>query len=283
VKIAIGRYTQFLHSLRNEEFPVSNDTWIGADGNVPPVVSDQVQVGMERYWGETWSASVEAYYRNFRGVTEFNIADDPNDPADDLLSGTGLSHGLDILLRRTTGRLNGWLALSYLRATRTLPNPLADGWDDLPPEVTFAPIFDRRLDLDIVAQYELPREVEIGLRWTFGSPLPYTRPVGQYVGWRYNTLSGRYEPLSGGEGPPLYVVLGERNEQRYPPYHRLDMTARRTFERSWGSWTPYLQVLNVYNRQNVLFYFYNYDRVPPTRSGIGMFPVLPAIGVEVAF
>jgi hypothetical protein len=283
VKLAIGRYTQFMHSLRNEEFPVSNDTWIGADGNVPPVTSDQVQIGIERYWGESWSASVEAYLRDFRGVTEFNIADDPNDPTDDLLSGTGLSHGLDILVRRTTGRLNGWLSLSYLRATRTLPNPLADGWDDVPPEITFAPIFDRRLDLDVVAQYELPREVELGLRWTFGSPLPYTRPVGQYVGWRYNALDGRFEPLSSGEGPPLYVVLGERNAQRYPPYHRLDVTARRTFERSWGSWTPYLQVLNVYNRRNVLFYFYNYDRLPPTRSGLSMFPVLPAVGVEVAF
>jgi hypothetical protein len=33
----------------------------------------------------------------------------------------------------------------------------------------------------------------------------------------------------------------------------------------------------------VLFYFYNFDRTPPTRSGISMFPVLPTIGVEVAF
>jgi hypothetical protein len=283
VKLAIGRYTQFLHSLRNEEFPVSNDTWIGADGNVPPVVSDQLQIGIERYWGDVWSVSFEAYHRDFRGVTEFNIADDPNDPADDLLSGTGRSHGIDVLLRRTTGRLNGWVALSYLRATRTLPNPLADGWDDLPPEVTFAPIFDRRFDLDVVGQYELPRAIDLGVRWTFGSPLPYTRPVGQYVGWRYNTLRGRFEPLSSGEGPPLYVILGERNEERYPPYHRLDVTVRRTFERGWGSWTPYLQVLNVYNRRNVLFYFYNYDRLPPTRSGLSMFPVLPALGVEVAF
>ena len=58
---------------------------------------------------------------------------------------------------------------------------------------------------------------------------------------------------------------------------------RRSFERPWGSWTPYLQVLNVYNRKNVLWYFFNYDRRPPTRSGLSMFPVLPALGVEVAF
>ncbi len=284
VKFAVGRYTQFLHSLRNEEFPVSNDTWIAADEFVPAVVSDQVQLGVERIWGDRWSLSLEGYLRGFRGVTEFNIADDPNDPSDDLLSGTGRSHGVDLLARRTAGPLQGWVALSYLRATRTLPDPLAAGWEDLPPEITFAPIFDRRIDLDLVVQYDAPRGIELGARWNFGSPLPYTRPVGQYVAWRYNPLRGRYEPTaSGGDGPPLYVVLGERNAERYPPYHRLDVTVRRTFERPWGSWTPYLQVLNVYNRRNVLFHFYNYDRVPPTRSGLSMFPLLPAVGVEMSF
>ena len=53
--------------------------------------------------------------------------------------------------------------------------------------------------------------------------------------------------------------------------------------RRWGTFTPYLQVLNVYNQKNVLFYFYNYDKTPPTRSGITMFPLLPSIGVEASF
>jgi hypothetical protein len=270
LKLAVGRYTQFLHSLRNEELPVSNDTWIAAGEFVPPVVSDQVQLGVETFRDDGWSLSLEAYFRDFRGVTEFNIADDP--------------HGVDLLIRRTSGPVEGWIALSYLRATRTLPDPLAAGWSDLPPETTFSPIFDRRLDLDLVAQYTLPREIELGARFNYGSPLPYTRPVAQHVGWRYDNLRGRYEPVAAdGEDPSVYVVLGERNAERYPPYHRLDVTIRRAFERSWGSWTPYLQVLNVYNRRNVLFYFYNYDSVPPTRSGLSMFPVLPAVGVEVAF
>jgi hypothetical protein len=33
----------------------------------------------------------------------------------------------------------------------------------------------------------------------------------------------------------------------------------------------------------VLFYFFNYDQSPPTRSGISMFPLLPAIGMEASF
>ncbi|MBW3628258.1 MAG: TonB-dependent receptor [Gemmatimonadetes bacterium] len=282
-KLAVGRYTQVLHSLRNEEFPVSNDTWILARSGVPSVVSDQIQAGVEKYWGEEWYASLEAYARRFEGITEFNFADDPNDPDDDLLAGDGRSVGLDLFLRRSAGRLTGWSAVSLLRAQRSLPDALAAGWEDLPPTVTFSPIFDRHLDVDLVLQYLLPSKWELGARWNFGSPIPYTRPVSQYFGFRYAPLRGRYEPIDHRGGPPLFVALGGRNRERYPPYHRLDATIRRTFTRSWGSWTPYLQVLNVYNRRNVLFYFYNYDDIPATRSGISMFPVLPALGVEAAF
>ena len=55
------------------------------------------------------------------------------------------------------------------------------------------------------------------------------------------------------------------------------------YTRRWGTFTPYLQVLNAYNKRNVLFYFYNYDKNPPTRSGISMFPLLPSIGFEASF
>lgn len=286
VKFAVGRYSQFLHSLRDEELPVSNDTWVLADRSVPAVVSDQAQVGVETFWGRGWSASIEAYARRFDGVTEFNLSDDPNDPGDDLLAGDGRSHGLDILLRRTEGKLTGWATLSLLRATRSFPDPQAAGWDDLPQIVTYPPIFDRRAKVDLVMQYIADNGFEIGARWNYGSGLPYTRPVAQYLSWRHHPLEGRTEPYGFqriDEGLPMFVVLGQRNSQRYPAYHRLDLTIRRTFQREWGSYVPYLQVLNVYNRRNVLFYFYDYNRAPPVRSGFSMFPLLPAIGVEISF
>ena len=79
------------------------------------------------------------------------------------------------------------------------------------------------------------------------------------------------------------VVLGDRNSSRYPAYHRLDLSFRRTSEKSWGSITPYVNLINVYNRRNVLFYFFEYERTPATRSGVSMFPLLPTFGVEVRF
>ncbi|HUO85582.1 MAG TPA: hypothetical protein VM534_10760, partial [Thermoanaerobaculia bacterium] len=286
LKLALGRYAQFLHSLRDEELPVSNDTWVLADDHVPAVISDQIQVGIESFWGDGWSASAEAYLRSFEGVTELNYAEDPNDPADDLLAGEGFSRGLDLLVRRSGERLTGWVGVSFLRAERTFPDPLAAGWSDLPQTVSYPPIFDRRVSLDLVGQYLTEGGFELGGRWSYGTGLPYTRPVAQHLSWRHHPIWGRAEPFAFGFSDrdlPMAIVVGQRNAERYPPYHRLDVTVRRTFERRWGSYVPYLQVLNVYNRRNVLFYFYDYHGTPPVRSGFSMFPFLPALGIEVAF
>ena len=79
------------------------------------------------------------------------------------------------------------------------------------------------------------------------------------------------------------VALADHNSSRYPTYHRLDLSARRTYRKSWGTLTPYVNVLNTYNRKNVLFYFFEYDKDPARRSGISMFPLLPTFGLEVKF
>ena len=79
------------------------------------------------------------------------------------------------------------------------------------------------------------------------------------------------------------VVLAERGSSRYPAYHRLDASFRKTYDKSWGFLTPYVNLVNVYNRKNVLFYFFEYERSPPTRSGVSMFPILPTFGLEARF
>jgi hypothetical protein len=280
VKLAAGRYSQFAHSLRDEELPLGIDIWVLTSERAPHVVSEQLQLGVEGYPANSWFGGFEVYVRRFDGVTTFNPADDPNDPLDDLLAGTGLSYGADFHVRREGGRVRPMIAVSWLRATREFEDLLSPA--EPPPRVTYAPVFDRRLDIDLVLQALLPRGVELGVRWNVGTGLPYTRPIAAYVFYDYTLTEGRWRwpETDTARGA---IVLGERNAERYPAYHRLDVGVRRTYARSWGSITPHLDVLNVYNRRNVLFYFYQFDRSPPTRSGISMFPLLPTAGFEMRF
>jgi len=286
IKGAVGRYTQFLHSIRDEELPVGLDVWVLSGERAPHVVSDQVQGGIEAFIGEAWQLSLEAYWRRFDGVVALNPAEDPNDPIDDLLNGRGSSWGWDLLARRTGQGVSGWAAISWLRARRTFPDVLVPV--EPRPVVTYPPFFDRRLDVDVVVQFPLPDGWLGGLRWNLGTGVPFTRALASYA---------YYAPRLAVEGGRLFwqgahddtdtfggyaVHLEDRNASRYPAYHRLDLSLRKTLTKSWGTLTPYLDLLNVYNRKNVLFYFYEYEKDPPVRSGISMFPLLPTIGVEAS-
>lgn len=284
LKVAAGRYTQFLHSLRDEELPLGIDIWVLAGARAPHTVSDQIQLGIEGFEDIDWYWSVEGYFRRFDGVVAFNPADDPNDALDDILGGEGTSWGVDLMLRKETGAVQGWIALSFLKAERTFPDALSPLEEK--PRITYPPIFDRRLDADLVFRYPAPWGWTGGVRWNLGTGIPYTRALGSYAYYQPRYVDGGGLDWTGDDqdGTGGYgVVLGERNSSRYPTYHRLDLSFRRTFPKSWGSLTPYLNLVNLYNRRNALFYFYQYEQDPPVRSGISMFPVLPTIGLEVTF
>ena len=282
LKVAAGRYTQFLHSVRDEELPLGLDIWVLAGDRAPHVRSDQLQVGVEGYRDVDWFWSVEAYVRSFDGVVTLNLSDDTNTDSDDLSSGSGLSYGTDFLLRKETGSVRGWVALSLLKAERTFPDQLSPGH----PDLTYSPVFDRRVDLDVVLQHPFFWGWDAGLRWNFGSGIPYTRAVGSYAYFAPRHVgNGRLEWSGDDEDAQAAyaVVLGPRNGARYPIYHRLDVSLRRTSVKSWGTITPYINLLNVYNQRNPLFYFYEYEATPPVRTGVSMFPLLPTIGLEATF
>jgi len=286
LKVAAGRYTQFLHSLRDEELPVGIDTWVLSGEQAPAVVSDQIQLGYERYFGDDWFASIEGYGRHFDGVTTVNNGEDPNDPTDDLLRGDGTSYGADLFVRKSGEGTTGWISISWLKANRTFPDYLSGLVPA--PSLSAPPIFDRRLDIDLVLRYDLPWGVQSGLRWNLGTGLPYTRPIGKYgIYYPRGTAGGRLESSSYVEDDvreyDYGVVLGPKGGERYPIYHRLDVSFRKTLEKPWGIVTPHLDLLNVYNKRNPLFYFYDFEKAPPTRSGTSMFPILPTIGVEIRF
>ena len=282
VKLAAGRYTQIAQSLRDEDLPLGIDIWVLAGSRAPHVVSDQLQLGVEGFAHPAWYGAIETFYRWFDGVATNNTADDPNRNDDDLIRGTGASYGVDMHVRRERGSFRPMLAVSWLKAWRDFPDILSG--EEPPQTIRYAPVFDRRLDIDLVVQARLPRGFELGVRWNYGTGLPYTRPLGSYAYYDYSIRKREREVGVGSSDDfDTAVVLGRRNAERYPAYNRLDVGLRRTYPKSWGTMTPYLDVLNVMNRRNVLFYFYQYDETPPTRAGLSMFPLLPTLGLEVRF
>ena len=279
VRLAAGRYSQFIHSTRDEEFPFGLDTWILAGAQAPRVVSDQVQLGAETFFGDDdrWFASLEGYFRNFDGVAALNAAEDPNDDTDELVAGNGDAYGADLFVKRDRGNTTGWLSVSFLKTVRSFPDTRVGV--DPQPWITYPPVFDRRFEVDLSLRRALGWwGLDTGIRLNFGTGLPYTKPLGTFHLYRTQFVTGAL-----GAEDNNAVVLGPRNGSRYPARHRLDLSLRKTVTKGWGTITPYMSIINVYNKKNVLFYFFDYQSSPPTRQGVSMIPFLPTVGVEVSF
>ncbi len=261
-----GRYFQPIHSIRDQELPITiYEFWIGADRYVPVAHSDHLVVGVEGWLDPTFQFTVEGYRKTFTNLVTPNRAQDLRLQGDEFIPAKGNAWGFDVLLRRHLGRVKGWIAYSFTKATRE-----AEG-------VTYPPAHDRRHTLNLVLQAPGPLGSDLSLRWGYGSPLPYTGFLGQWDHRFYSAIEERFvdrleEPISG----PL-------NGERYPNYSRLDAGFRWSFKKWGASWEPYLQAVNLYNRRNVFFYFFDYGAAPPTRTGVSQLPVLPTFGLEVRF
>ncbi len=108
------------------------------------------------------------------------------------------------------------------------------------------------------------------LRWQYGSGFPYSEPLGIKPRIIYQDLNGDGVPETpviatrksfndpNGEGEVIYDIDfgGNKLNARRPAYHRLDV--RFNFlAKIWNlDWVFYLDVINVYNRKNVVNYDY---------------------------
>ncbi len=120
--------------------------------------------------------------------------------------------------------------------------------------------------------------MEAGLRLNVGTGLPYTRQLVKYEKFEQRLIDLRLD-----DAGARAVLPGPRNGARLPAYHRLDVSFRKTVTKGWGSLTPYLNVINVYNRDNVLWYQRHYYNGGLSELETHMLPILPTVGVEVSF
>jgi hypothetical protein len=217
--------------------------------------------GYFKYFPQLSNINVNKLYED---VSEFSKEDDVYKK--NFLIESGKSYGVDVLLKYTLNRLFLWGVYSYAKSTR---------WDGF---TTYAPVFDRRHNVNIVASYAFgkKKDLELNVRWNFGSGLPFTptsgyyqpEPFGQGVNTDYTTTNSS----------SIGVLLGEFNSKRLPTYHRLDITVKKQFKfKNKTELEIVAAVTNAYNRKNIFYV----NRV--TNEKIYQFPLLPSLGVSYKF
>ncbi len=265
-KIALGRFTQFITALLPEYQPAPFlYVWVPSFGPHKPQVANHFIAGIEKWFGEELNLTVEGYYKKYERIQEYNEKFDPlNIEATILREGKGEAYGFDFLAKRELGRLTGWLAYSYSKVLVKFGAR------------SYFPFYDRRHNFNLVGMFSLPKGYALSGRFVYTTGSPYTEPVGHYRDWYWGH---RYERWAFYWGE----IPGEKNNARYPPYHRLDLGMEKEWRIKNTNLIGRLEVINVYNQRNVLFFYYDYEKSPPVKKAFSMLPIFPSLSLEWQF
>lgn len=233
--------------------------------------------GFEQDLGKHVTINVEGYYKWFNQLTNINrnkIYNDNSDNLDkpdvlkkDFIIETGSAKGVDAVIKYSTERLYVWFVYSLGKVDR---------WNGI--DTTYAPIFDRRHNINFVCTYFIDKDHkwEVDLRWNFGSGLPFTQTSGYYH--NIDFTSGIGTDITTSNTNNLGLVYGDLNGGRLPTYHRLDFSIKRTIEINENSKMEInASVTNAYSRKNIFYV----DRV--TSEKVYQLPILPSIGFNWKF
>ncbi len=232
-------------------------------------------VGVEYDITKHLDVNIEGYVKDFNQLTNVNrdkVYDDVGDNSDkpdslkkSFIIEKGLSKGIDVVFKYEYRRFYAWVVYSLGFTTRNNGN------------YEYAPHFDRRHNVNVVASYKLGKKVdwEVDVRWNFGSGFPFTQNQGFYplvdfqngLGTNYTTDNGQ-----------LGILYGPLNGARLPTYHRLDLSIKKNFYVGKNSELDVVfSLVNTYNRKNVFYV----NRITGTQ--INQLPTIPSLGASLSF
>lgn len=238
LKYSFSKMNQYVHLLTYSGVGIPSDYWMPTNENVKPENSVQNSLGIAKtFYENNYEFSAEVYHKTLKNLITFIPGESLMGNLDNWenvieMDGKGLNYGVELFLQKKTGKTTGWIGATLAKAEREFEN-INDG-------KSFSFKYDRLLDISIVANHELKKNITLSATWTYGTGYPVTLATEHY------TINDE----------DIYIY-GEKNSFRMRDYHRLDIAANFSKKTKWGEriWT--LSIFNVYNRQNPYYYYYD--------------------------
>lgn len=273
-KFSYNRMTQYLHLITNTSSPTPLDVWAPSGRYIEPQKQDQVAMGYYQTFAEDqFSFELEAYYKFLENRLDY--IDGANLIANNaieqvILPGKARAYGLELLLRKRTGRFTSWLAYTLSRSEQRTPGRNAEE-PGINTSNWYPTAYDKTHDLSFTGSYEISRKWNFNMNFVYQSGLPTTYPTAQY----------RFENLT----VPVYAA---RNSNRLPAYHRLDISA--TFKPSQEKDESYTSswnfgIYNLYSRKNAVSLSFRENEVSGKNEAVrlSLFGIVPSVTYNFKF
>jgi hypothetical protein len=272
LKASFNNGYQFIHTLSNNTTVSPIDTWKLSDTNIKPQRGNQYSLGLyQNLKDNMYELSLEGYYKTSKDVLDFKTGAQIllNETIEtEVLQGEGKSYGVELLLRKNKGRLNGWLAYTYSRSLIKFDSEFSE--ERINNGEFFPSNYDKPHDISLITNYKFTKRYSISANFVYQTGRPITYPIGTY---QFNNAE--------------YVYYSNRNEFRIPDYYRLDLGVNiegnhkiKKFAHSF--WT--ISVYNVLGRNNPysVFFITEDGGVKALQSSIFSIPI-PSITYNFKF
>ena len=238
VKISFNTTEQYIHMLSNTTSISPTDIWKLSDPNISPQHGAQLSLGYyKNFKSNTIETSVEIYYKSIYNYLDYKSGASlllNNHIETDVFRTKGRAYGLEILVKKTTGKINGWISYTYSRTELKQDDPLAG--QTINNGNYYPASFDKPQNIDFIGNYRFSHRLSLSLNVIYSTGRPITLPLAVFN-------------LGGTSG----LYYSERNQYRIPDYFRTDISfnldgnhkVKQRFHNSWS-----FGVYNLTGRQN---------------------------------
>ncbi|WP_205503416.1 TonB-dependent receptor [Rufibacter psychrotolerans] len=247
VKMSFNRMRQYIHMLSNTATMSPTDTWKLSDANVRPQVGDQIALGYYRnFRSNTIELSVEGYYKKMKDFLDYRNGATlllNHHIETDVANAEGKAYGVEVMLKKLTGKLNGWVSYTYSRTLVRLNNPQVS--EVINQGKWYPSNFDKPHDVTLISNYRFSQRFSTSLNFTYSTGRPITLPIAKYQ-----------------DGNAQRIFYSDRNQHRVPDYYRVDFAMNiegnhKIKKLAHSSWT--LAVYNLTGRKNPYSVYFRSD------------------------
>ena len=245
IKASYNTLRQYIHLLSNTTAISPTDTYKLSDPNIKPQFGRQASLGLyHNNSSNTIEMSVEGYYKWIADYLDYKSGATlilNHHIEQDVLETQGKAYGIEFLVKKTAGKLNGWLSYTYSRTFLRQDDPnageLINGGAYYPAN------YDKPHAVNFNGNYKFSQRFSISLDVTYSTGRPITYPITEYY-------------LGGG----VRVLYSDRNSYRIPDYFRTDISMNidgnhKVHQKTHNSWN--IGIYNLTGRANAYSTFFS--------------------------
>ncbi|MDA3614145.1 TonB-dependent receptor plug domain-containing protein [Polluticaenibacter yanchengensis] len=238
IKAGINTQAQYIHMLSNTTMMAPTDIWKLSDEHIKPQKGIQYSLGAyKNLASNTIETSVEVYYKQIKDYLDYKPGAQlilNHNIERDVVNTNGRAYGIELLIKKLTGRWNGWIGYTYSRIELKNNNPqqgfMVNNGN------YYAANYDKPHEATVLINFKASHRFNFSVNSTYSTGRPITLPIGKYY----------YE---GSER----VLYSDRNAYRIPDYYRTDFVMNiegnhKVKKLAHSSWS--VGLYNVFGRRN---------------------------------